>query len=126
VAERVEKRKYPRVAAGVTVRYARREATKAASVYLATVAANVSLGGMFLACARPFKPGTVIDLEFSTGNGEEPSHVVATAVVRWRQRLTHPRGMGVEFVEFEGLGRTLIEEWLVKLLTSEASSTSVR
>ena len=45
---------------------------------------------------------------------EEPVH--ARAVVRWVRRFFRPRGMGLEFIDVEGLGQTRLESWIDSVL----------
>src|SRR5512143_2023283 len=83
---------------------------------LESLTGNVSAGGMYLAAKRTFPPGTLLHLSFvAVGGAEDDSPVRATAIVRWRRRLFAPRGMGIEFVDFEGLGKRRLEEWLATL-----------
>ncbi|HVT18191.1 MAG TPA: PilZ domain-containing protein [Thermoanaerobaculia bacterium] len=73
--------------------------------YLQGIAENVSLGGMFVATAHPLAPGTILRLQLF--DPDEPPHASplrARAVVRWRRVWREPRGMGIQFVEFAGLG----------------------
>jgi hypothetical protein len=81
--------------------------------YLAAVAANMSLGGLFVACRHPPRPGTLIGLQlFSPADPRESSAVRARAIVRWRQAWRQPHGMGVQFLDFEGLGHRELRSWL--------------
>jgi hypothetical protein len=76
-------------------------------------AENVSLGGLFIGSRRPLRPGTFVRLQlFSPADPEHSGAVYARGVVRWRQLWREPRGMGVQFLEFEGLGERVLETWL--------------
>jgi hypothetical protein len=94
---------------GVQVERATRE-------YLNGIARDLSLGGLFLESRRPLPKGTLVDLDFftETNEGQEPVH--ARAVVRWVRRFFRPRGMGLEFVDVEGLGSTRLEHWIESVL----------
>jgi c-di-GMP-binding flagellar brake protein YcgR len=111
-----EKRAFRRVAAGAPVVIRIADVDRRSRRYLQGVAANLSLGGMRLMGGRTFHPGTVIELEFAlTGPGGETLAIRARAVVRWRRRFARPRRMGVEFVDFEGLGREHLRTWFERL-----------
>jgi hypothetical protein len=113
-----ERRGYPRLAAGARVHYREVSLRRPERDYLKGVAENVSLGGMFIATRRPMAPGAVVSLVFETGN----ALVKAKAVVCWRRRWRGPRGMGVRFIEFEGLGGRRFESWMDGLLAVEEPS----
>lgn len=113
-----EWREYRRIAAGVQVVYRGHRLRRTEQFYLSGVADNVSLGGMFVAARHTFKPGTLITLEFHTPRDlEDGPPVRARALVCWRRRWRQPRGMGVRFVDFEGLGQRRLETWLQTVLT---------
>jgi c-di-GMP-binding flagellar brake protein YcgR len=118
---REELRRYRRAAAGVRVFYHGEPAERRERAYLEGVAANLSLGGMFLEADEPLPPGALVWLEFQpgVGPGEDPAEELvlrAKAVVRWRQRWRQPHGMGLEFVEFDGVGQHELKEMLERLL----------
>jgi c-di-GMP-binding flagellar brake protein YcgR len=116
-----ERRRYPRLSAGVRIFYRGEPLEPRERAYLEGVAEDLSLGGMFLATDRPLPVGSRVWLEFQPGvaPGEDPAQemaVRAQAVVRWRRRWRSPRGMGLEFVEFEGLGRHEFQAVIERLL----------
>lgn len=81
--------------------------------YLLGLADNISMGGLFIATDRPLRPGTVLHMRLY--GDDDPSHtrpLGARAMVRWRRVWGKPRGMGVQFLEFEGLGERRVESWL--------------
>ena len=96
-----EQRKYPRVTTDIRVKWSGGAVDKFTREYVENVAANLSLGGMFIATNRPLPKGCVVIVQFSTAAGEPP--VLVKAIVRWRRRWLSPRGMGLAFYEFEGL-----------------------
>jgi hypothetical protein len=97
------------VYSGVQVERATRE-------YLDGIARDLSIGGLFLESSRPLPKGTLVDLDFfvEADAREEPVH--ARAVVRWIRRWFRPRGMGLEFIDVEGLGATRLESWIESVL----------
>ena len=59
---------------------------------------NISTGGMFIATAKPLKPGTQLRLEFLLPKCDYPIHVKAE--VAWSRSVPsdgQQRGMGVKF-----------------------------
>jgi c-di-GMP-binding flagellar brake protein YcgR len=117
----VDKRRYPRVSAGVRVFYRGEPLEPRERRYLEGIAADLSLGGMFLQTETPLPVGSRVWLEFQPGvaPGEDPAEELALraqAVVRWRRRWRQPRGMGIEFIDFEGLGRHEFQAVMAKLL----------
>lgn len=91
--------------------------------YLDQVARNVSLGGLFVDADHPPPVGTLVKLELRLTSGDdEPETILVSGLVRWRQRWSQPRGMGIEFIDFEGLGERDFKEWLETVL--EPSDTA--
>ncbi|HVS00006.1 MAG TPA: PilZ domain-containing protein [Thermoanaerobaculia bacterium] len=112
-----ELREYRRIAAGVQVVYRAQRLRRSEQLYLTGVADNVSLGGMFIATRHTFTPGTLITLEFHTSSVlDDGPPVLARALVCWRRRWRQPRGMGVRFVDFEGLGQRHLDGWFQTVL----------
>jgi hypothetical protein len=94
--------------------------------YLRGIAENVSLGGLFVASRHPCRPGSLLKLQlFSPADPRHGSPVVVRAIVRWRQLWREPRGMGVQFVEFEGLGQRRLESWL-ETITAPGAEPAAR
>lgn len=104
-------RNYRRVAAGVRVVCSSAPVDRQAREYLEGIAENVSLGGLFIATPDPLPVGNVAMLQFYL-DGEDAEPVRAKAIVRWSRRWRRPRGMGLQFVEFEGLGWRRVESWI--------------
>jgi hypothetical protein len=118
----IEKRRFRRVAVGTRVAYSGEPLGAISRDYFESLAGNVSAGGMYLAAKVTFPPGTLLHLRFDAVGGEwDESPVRATAIVRWRRRLFAPRGMGIEFVDFEGLGKRRLEAWLATLFPATAT-----
>lgn len=84
--------------------------------YLDGIARDVSIGGLFLETRRPLPKGTLVDLDFFIEGNEREEPVHARAVVRWVRRWFRPRGMGLEFIDVEGLGPTRLESWIESVL----------
>jgi hypothetical protein len=114
-----EQRSYPRLAAGVRVRYRGCPLRKPEEQYLSGVAEDLGLGGMFISTPHPLPKGTLLSLEFHTSADGGCPPVQAQAIVRWRRLFGRSRGMGVQFVEFHGLGQRCLESWIEDVLTSE-------
>lgn len=115
-------RRYPRLKAGVRVLYEGLLPSRTERQYLSGVAQDLSLGGMFLSSEDPFPPGTLLILEFRTPDMvPEDLPVCARALVRWRRRWGAGKGMGISFVELEGVDRQRLQEWLDSVLGPEAS-----
>jgi hypothetical protein len=110
---REEKRKYRRIATEFQVSFSEEKVSRKARQYLMGVAENCGLGGMFILTDHLFPKGSILKLKFQpkfdTGN---PLVIKARAIVRWVQRWHKPSGMGVEFIEFEGLGNYKLAVWL--------------
>jgi len=98
--ESIPERRYPRLASGVHVRCRRVGKSCETPESLNGIVHNFSYGGIFLATQVPFATGSVLELEFSI---QEENPVSARAVVRWRQHLKQPAGIGLEFIEFAGI-----------------------
>lgn len=110
-----DRRKYRRVAAGVRVLYSGVQVERTTREYLDGIARDLSIGGLFLESRRPLPKGTLVDLDFFM-EGEDGEPVHARAVVRWVRRWFRPRGMGLEFIDVEGLGATRLESWIESVL----------
>ncbi|HYG62997.1 MAG TPA: PilZ domain-containing protein [Thermoanaerobaculia bacterium] len=113
-----EQRLYRRMAAGVRVLYRGHSLRKPEAQYLTGIAEDLGLGGMFISTRHPLPKGTLLSLEFHT-SGDDGRPVRARAIVRWRRLFGRPRGMGVQFVEFEGLGHRQVENWIDGVLLPE-------
>jgi uncharacterized protein (TIGR02266 family) len=119
--ENDERRLFRRLAAGVHVSYHGIALHRQEREYLRALAEDVSLGGMFIATRHTMPVGTTIELEFHPRD-EHGRPVRAKAVVCWRRRWRHPRGMGVRFVEFAALGARRLESWINTVLAHESIS----
>lgn len=115
------RRRYPRLKTGVRVLYEGLPPNQAERQYLSGVAEDLSLGGMFLSADNPFPPGTLLILEFRTPEmSPEELPVCARALVSWRRRWGASKGMGISFVELEGVDRQKLQDWLDSVLSQEA------
>ena len=109
-------RKYPRIASHVTIQIQRLSTDKPTEHYLNGLATDCSLGGMFISTGLPLSPGDFINLEFRLKSESEDSPTIkARAVVRWIRQWKKPRGMGIEFIEFHGMGKKNYTDWLTEL-----------
>ena len=111
-----EKRKFKRTAVNVSVQFAEEKVDKTTKSYLEGIASNCGLGGMFLATNHLFRKGSIVNLNFFFRDGDKDVHIEARAIVRRVQRFRRPKGMGLEFFEFTGLGKKSIEEYLSKII----------
>ena len=125
IAERLptmpnDKRKYPRAKKDLDVRFVPESVAPNVGEYLDGLAADIGLGGMFITTGEPPAPGAVVALELDLGSESgEHSLVRARAVVRWTRQQTEPEGMGVEFIEFDGLKDLSLEEFMSRVLEEE-------
>ncbi|MCK5069437.1 MAG: PilZ domain-containing protein [Desulfocapsa sp.] len=112
-----EKRKFKRIASNVRVGFSKQRIDKDSEEYFQGVAEDCGLSGMFLTTDHLMPKGSVISLNFQFKDEVgETIQIQAQAVVRWTQRFRRPKGMGLEFFEFQGLKNRSFEECLKLLL----------
>ncbi len=112
-----EKRKFKRIASNVHIGFSKQQVDKETEEYFQGVAEDCGLSGMFLATDHLMPKGSIVTLNFQfRDNDGEKVTIQAQAVVRWAQRFRKPRGMGLEFFEFNGLGERNFEQCLEQLL----------
>ncbi len=117
----IDKRQYPRARRGLDVRFVEESVVPNVGMYLDGLAADIGLGGMFIATDETHPEGTILSLELNRDDRAGETFLVrARAVVRWTRLEDEPRGMGVEFIEFDGLKNLTLEEYLSKVLEQEA------
>jgi len=109
-----ERRRYPRLAAGVRVRLA--PGPEAAPAWQGRTR-DVGLGGIALASPHPLLPGRQLELEFELPAEKGGRRWLrARGVVRWSRPGSPPVMMGVEFLEFEGSqDRKVYHDWIQRL-----------
>ena len=83
---------------------------------------NISLGGMFIATSDPQSVGTMV--RFALDLPGEVRVIAGSAEVMWvRNRetasLDSPHGMGVRFVELDGVSRAIIFRIVDKFIQEE-------
>jgi c-di-GMP-binding flagellar brake protein YcgR len=110
------RRKFRRVAAGVRVLYSGSAVDRHTREYLEGIARDLSIGGLFLETRSPMPKGTIVDLDVWVESDSEENPVHARAIVRWVRRFFRPRGMGLEFIDIEGLGARQLEAWVRRVL----------
>lgn len=116
-----DRRKYPRVRTSVRVWFRKEHINGEARDYLLGIAGNCGLGGMFLQTDQLLSMDDIVHLKFEIETAPETlSTIRARTVVRWVRRLISPLGMGLEFIEFEGLGERTLAEW-TELLFEEST-----
>jgi hypothetical protein len=109
-----ENRKYPRISPGVKYNVMAQHIDKDAQKYFKGVIEDIGLGGVFIKIDTPFPKGSMVTIQFDTNKEDGKQPVVARGLVRWTRKLMQPHGMGVDLVEFEGLGSDSFEEWFKK------------
>ncbi len=111
------KRKSCRIRPGVAVRFMGESIAKTKREYLDGVVENCGLGGMFISSDHLFPKGSLITMDFRIDSeSKNLTPVSAQGIVRWVQRRNGDRGMGIAFIEFQGLGDRVFSEWIKKVL----------
>ena len=78
---------------------------------------NCSAGGMYITTEYPLPRGKIVIVKFQSHSPKIP-HLFpfeVRAIVRWARLLNEPKGMGVEFLKFPGIGESEFREWIVAL-----------
>lgn len=114
----MDNRKYRRIASGVHVDFHLARADAATRDYYSGLIENYSFGGLFIASEVSMSVGDVVYLNIEP-EGEAP--FTARALVRWTRRWKRPRGAGIEFIEFDGLGDREVADVLRRLFESDDS-----
>lgn len=121
-----QRRKTHRIRPGVAVRFIGESIDKMTRHYLDGVVENCGLGGMFISTDHPFPKGSLITLDFRIDSeSRELTPVRAQGIVRWVKRRTGNRGMGIEFIEFQGLGDRVFADWIKKVLDEPRVSSNI-
>lgn len=111
-----EKRRFKRISSNVQVRFYRKQLDRETEEYFQGIAEDCGLSGMFMATEHLMATGSIASLSFQFIDGEGLTVTIqAQAVVRWTQRFRKPKGMGLEFFEFNGLGDRNFEDCLKQL-----------
>lgn len=112
-----EQRQHRRAETNVLVQFCEDSGDNSAQQYQKGIVGNCSAGGMYIATEHPAPRGSLIRLKFSLDSeNKAPLPIQARASVRWVRHVAHPRGMGVEFLEFEGIDAQDFREWITNLL----------
>lgn len=115
-----DRREYPRLPSEVNVRLYKAPVDRVSQNYLAAIAENLGEHGVFIQTEYILPKGSIVYLEFDQEDhpGEkEPIRI--KAIVRWVRRWRKPRGMGLLFIEFEGVAKSNLAEFLLKLYEME-------
>ncbi len=106
-----EQRQYPRISPNVRLNVMGKQIDKETRKYFEGIIGDISLGGMFIKTDQPFSKGSKVRIQFNSekDNGDP---ITAIGLVRWTRKWMKPRGMGVDFIEFEGLGSRSFEDWM--------------
>jgi hypothetical protein len=116
-----QRSQYRALAEGAQVFFRCEHAAPPEQRYLAGVADNVSLGGLFVAVRHPPAPGTLLRLHiYGCADPDLAEPLCAKAIVRWRRIWGKPRGMGVQFLELEGLGQRRLENWFATVASPDS------
>lgn len=102
---------YSRVSPGVNFSAMVQPTNKVDREYYEGLIEDVSLGGIFIEIARPFPKGSVVDIKFKSRMKNDDRPVIAKGLIRWTRKWKKPHGMGIDFIEFNGLGTTPYKEW---------------
>lgn len=109
-----EKRRYERVAPRVNFSVMVQHIDKGDREYYEGVIEDVSYMGMFVEIKHPFPKGSLVVIQFQSKIEKDEKPVTAKGLVRWTRKWTRPHGMGIDFIEFEGIEGTSVEEWSSK------------
>jgi hypothetical protein len=114
-----ENRRYPRVAPGVNFSVTVEHTNRGDREYYEGIIEDVSLGGMFIKIGHPFPKGSIVTILFESRIKKDERPVTAKGLIRWTRKWKQPYGMGIDFIEFDGLGSTPFEEWFKKHFQQE-------
>ncbi len=114
-----ENRKYSRVSPGVNFSVMVEHADRGDKEYYEGIIEDVSLGGMFIEIGHPFPKGSIVTIQFKSKIEKDERPVTAKGLIRWTRKWKQPHGMGIDFIEFDGLGSTPFEEWFKKHFQQE-------
>lgn len=106
-----ENRKYSRVSPDVNFSVMLNHIDKDDLKYFEGMIENIGLGGMFVEMDHPFSKGNMVTIQFKMVKEGVEQPVIAKGLVRWTQKWKRPHGMGVDFIEFDGLGKNSFKEW---------------
>jgi uncharacterized protein (TIGR02266 family) len=91
------RRKYPRTQVSLLVQYR----FNSLEDFLAEYAVNISPGGIFISTERPSPVGTMLYLQFSLKDGSKLIEGMGRVVRVQPGGPGVPKGMGIEFVQFD-------------------------
>jgi c-di-GMP-binding flagellar brake protein YcgR len=113
----IEKRKYHRTVTEVFVQFFEESDENMNHQYQEGVVENCSAGGMYISTDHPCPRGSTIILKFRLESRiKDLLPIKVRAAVRWTRHVTNPKGMGIEFLEFEGIDKRDFQEWITSLL----------
>ena len=101
----VERRRYPRVPLNLLIQYRSESFEKFMSEY----ASDISEGGMFIRTDEPREEGSMVYLQFTLEDGTKLIEGLGRIVRVNPDGGENPRGIGVEFVNFDEHSRALIQ-----------------
>ena len=97
-------RKHPRTRVSLLVQYR----FNSLEDFLAEYATNLSPGGIFIATEEPSPVGTMLYVQFSLKDGSKLIEGMGRVAHVQQPTKDQPRGMGVEFVQFDEASMELI------------------
>jgi hypothetical protein len=107
-------RGYPRVSPGINFSVMVKHTHKRDREYYKGIIEDVSLEGMFIEIDHPFPKDNVVIIKFQSQIEKDEKPVTAKGLVRWTRKWRRPHGMGIDFIEFEGLEDSPVDEWFKK------------
>jgi len=99
-----KERKHPRTPVSLLVQYR----FNSLEDFLAEYATNLSPGGIFIATDEPSPVGTMLYLQFSLKDGSRLIEGMGRVAHVQEATAQQPRGMGIEFVQFDERSMELI------------------
>jgi len=100
-----QRRKHPRTQVSLLVQYR----FNSLEDFLAEYSVNLSPGGIFVATQTPSPVGTMLYLQFSLKDGSRLIEGMGRVAHVQQATATQPRGMGIQFVQFDEASMELIE-----------------
>lgn len=114
MSEDKEKRRCERVSPRVNLFVMIHHIDKRDREYYEGLIEDVSHAGIFVEIDHPFPKGSLVTIQFQSKIEKDERLVTAKGLVCWTQKWKRPHGMGINFIEFEGLKNTPLEEWFKK------------
>ena len=112
-----ERRMSQRTTMDIVVRFSEDSGEITHRTYQEGIIENYSAGGMYITTDAPLARGKVALLTFRLKSQQNaPLPIQVRVTVRWVRQVSNPRGMGVEFLDFEGIDESDFKTWITNLL----------